>query len=201
MCVELRILYEIDDSYTASMTSKWDAFEYQPGVILNDQSASTDNLASTYTLVTPWRLSLGFTYFFGKKGFLSADTEWLNYGTTKYSGDTDYSADNLIINNTYRNTINIRIGGEFRLNNYRFRAGYSLMPDPFKTPQNDVDRTVSSFSTGFGYRATKFYVDLAIVYSFGNISYRPYQLAPPDDPLVNQQKKSTSVLLTIGIPF
>lgn len=193
--------WEIDDSYTSAMTSKWNAFEYQPGVILNNQEASTDNLASTYTLVTPWRLGLGFTYFFGKHGFVSTDVEWMNYGSSKYSGEGDYSGDNEIISDSYKSAFNLRAGGEYRLNKYRFRAGYSLMPDPYQTPQRNVNQAISSLSTGAGYRANKFYIDLAIIYSFGNTSYQPYRLDYALDPVVKQQRKSTSVMVTVGFPF
>lgn len=193
--------YEIDDNYSARMSTAWNNFEYEPGTFLNNEEAATDNLTSTYSLATPWRLSLGLTYFFQKRGFLSADAEWLNYSKTKYSGDEDYSGDNNQIQSLYKSTFNIRVGGEYRLNNYRFRAGYNLMPDPFQTPQNGVDRAISSYSVGAGYRTTKFYLDLAVVLSSGDNSYRPYQLYYPLDPLVTQTRKSTTVLITFGLPF
>ena len=183
------------------MSTAWNNFEYEPGTFLNNEEAATDNLTSTYSLATPWRLSLGLTYFFQKRGFLSADAEWLNYSKTKYSGDEDYSGDNNQIQSLYKSTFNIRVGGEYRLNNYRFRAGYNLMPDPFQTPQNGVDRAISSYSVGAGYRTTKFYLDLAVVLSSGDNSYRPYQLYYPLDPLVTQTRKSTTVLITFGLPF
>ncbi len=193
--------YEIDDNYNAKMTTAWNAFEYEPGKFLNNEEANTDNLTSTYSLVTPWRLSMGLTYFFQKKGFLSADAEWLNYSTTKFDGDQDYSGDNQQIKNLYKSTFNIRIGGEYRLKNYRFRAGYSFMPDPFQIPQNDVSRAISGYSAGGGYRTAKFYLDLAVVLNSGDTSYRPYQLNYPLDPLVTQNRKATTILVTVGFPF
>lgn len=193
--------YEVSDNYSATLTSSWNAFEYQPGKILNEESASTDNLSSTYSLITPWRMSLGLTYFFGKHGFLSTDVEWQNYNKAKYEGEDDYTIDNAEIKNRYKSTFNIRAGGEYRIHNYRLRAGYSLMPDPFQTKQNGIDRMISSITTGAGYRTTNFYVDLAVVFSSGDTSYRPYQLNYALDPLVTLTKKSTTLLITVGIPF
>ncbi len=193
--------YEVDDNYSAKMTTEWNSFEYLPGEFLTNEEASTDNLTSTYSLITPWRLSLGLTYFFQKKGFLSADAEWLNYSTTKYDGDEDYSGDNQQIKNLYKSTFNIRIGGEYRIKNYRIRAGYSLMADPFQTPQNGVGRAISGYSAGGGYRTAKFYVDLAVVLTSGDSSYRPYQLNYALDPLVAQTRKATTILVTVGFPF
>ena len=127
--------------------------------------------------------------------------EWLSYGKTKYDPENDYSFENTEIRNTYKSVVNIRIGGEYRLKNYRFRAGYSLMPDPFQSKQNGVDRAISAITTGAGYRAAKFYVDMAVVYSFGDTSYRPYKLNYALDPLVTQSKNTTTILFTVGIPF
>ncbi len=192
--------YEIDEAYSASMASAWNNFVYLPGDTLNDESAFTDNLTSTHSLSTPWRVSLGGTYFFQKKGFISADVEWLNYSSASYEGG-DFSANNDEIKSLYKSTFNIRIGGEYRLNNYRIRGGYSLMPDPFKSSQNGVNRSIASFSAGGGYRTAKFYVDLAVIYATGENSYRPYQLNYPLDPLVTYTRKSTTVMITVGFPF
>lgn len=192
---------EIDDNYSANMTSQWDSFVYLPGDTLTFEDASTDIVTSTYNISTPWRTSFGLAWFFGKQGFVTTDVEWINYSSARYSGDDDWSADNNEIAGLYKSTFNFRLGGEYRYNNYRFRAGYNFMPDPFKTPQNGVNREISSFSGGVGYRTAKFYVDLAYIHSSGDNSYRPYALNYPLDPLVKQTKKSDIFLVTVGFPF
>lgn len=188
--------YEIDDQYLASMSTAWNHFAYAPGDTLDNESASTDQVVSTYSLSTPWKISLGLAYFFGKSGFITTDVEWLNYSKARFDGD-DWSVENDDIGSLYRSVFNLRAGGEFRLNNYRFRAGYSYMPDPFKSPQNGVDRAIWSVTGGFGYRVTKFYVDVAYIYTSGTTSYSPY----PFSPLVSQKKTTPSILLTVGFPF
>jgi len=192
--------YEIDETYNATMASAWNNFIYQPGDTLNDQGASTDILTSTHSLTTPWRLSLGLAYFFQKKGFISADVDWLNYSKARFDGD-DFAANNNEIASLYKSTFNIRVGGEYRLNEFRFRGGYQLMADPFQTPQNGVSRSITSYSAGAGYRKEKFYVDMAVIFATGGNSYRPYQLNYPLDPLVTQTRKSTTVMITVGFPF
>ncbi len=189
--------FEIDDQYQASMSTSWNNFVYGPGDTLNNESASTDQVVSTYSLSTPWKIGLGLAYFFGKHGFLTTDVEWLNYSKTRFSGESDWSLDNDDIDLLYRSVFNLRAGGEYRLNNYRFRAGYSYMPDPFKSPQNSIDRAIWSITTGVGYRVNKFYVDIAYIYSSGTASYNPY----PFSPVVSQKKTTPSILLTVGFPF
>ncbi len=192
---------EINDNYSASMTSSWNSFEYQPGVILNNEEASTDNVTSSYSLGTPWKTSFGLAVFMEKHGFISADVEWINYSKTDYSGEDDWSADNDIISGLYKSAFNMRVGGEYRLDKVRFRAGYMYMPDPFVTPQNGINREVISFSGGAGYRTAKFYIDLAVMHGSGDNSYRPYTLNYPLDPVVRQTRKFTTVLVTVGLPF
>ena len=192
---------EINDNYSASMTTSWNNFEYQPGLILTDVEASTDNVTSTYNIGTPWKTNFGLAWFVEKYGFISVDAEWINYSKTKYSGEDDWSVDNETISGLYKSVFNLRVGGEYRLDKLRFRAGYMFMPDPFITPQNGVNREVISFSGGVGYRTAKFYVDLAVIHGSGDNSYRPYKLDYPLDPVVRQTLKFTTVLVTVGLPF
>ncbi len=196
--------YLITDNYNATMSSTWKNFQYEPGVVLNNEHFATDLVTSNYNLSTPWRFSGGATFFIQKRGLISADAEWLNYSSTNFSSTTtgvSYSGDNTKIKGLYKSTVNIRVGGEYRVNNYRFRAGYSMMPDPFQTQQNGVDRSLYSYSVGLGYRTSSFYVDMAVIYGQGNKSYRPYTVNTPTSPLVMLNNTSTSIMFTIGIPF
>jgi hypothetical protein len=195
--------YSITDNYSANMTTNWQNFEYTTGEFLNKEQASTDLINSNYNLNTPWRFSGGATFFIGKRGFISADAEFMKYSSTKFSSDNgdDYSADNNTIRGLYKSVVNLRIGGEYRYNNFRFRGGYSLMPDPFQTEQNGVDRALTSYSAGVGYRVAKFYADFAAIFAQGNNSYRPYTLYNAPSPLVTLANKSTTFMITIGFPF
>ncbi len=196
--------YLINDSYNASMQTTWNNFTYPAtGKVLNNEAANTDIVSSTYTLSSPWRVTGGATYFFQKNGFISADAEWVNYGATHFSSTTgdNWSADNQNIKDLYKSIINLRVGGEYRMKEYRFRAGYRLMPDPFQSAQNGVDRSLSSYTAGVGYRKTSFYIDMAVVYTTGSNSYRPYHLNSPYSPLVNLSGQATTVMFTVGFPF
>ncbi len=191
---------EIEEAYNANMSTVWDSTQYANGT--RDHYEYTDNVTTNYSISTPWKISSGVAYFFGKHGFITADVEWLSYGKTRYSSDDPYiNGSNDIINNTYQSTFNLRFGGEYRLNNFRLRAGYNFMPDPHRTSENNVNRDITSISGGLGYRTAKFYVDLAVISTRGNTSYRPYQAYYPQDPLVTQSKQSTQVMITVGLPF
>ena len=192
-------LYALNDSYSAAMSSDWRNFPYgTPN--LPAGPIATDQLLTSYSLNTPWRVSGGLTFFVLKHGFISADIDYIGYGSSHYSSQTngvDLSGDNADIKDAYRSLFNYRIGAEYRWKQFRLRGGYSLMPDQYKSVQNDVDSKIESFSGGVGYRATKFYIDLTAIFPQGNTWYKPYSIAPT----VTTQNKTTTVMVTVGFPF
>lgn len=196
--------YNITENWNASLASSWKNFEYLPDLFLNEENGRTDMLTTNYTLTTPSKLSAGASYFFGKHGLITADIERLNYGSTKYNSTTSgvsFTGDNADIKELYRAVTNIRVGGEFRLESWRFRAGYNLMPDPYITVQNEVKRSISSVSAGLGFRKSKYFIDLAYIYSLGKNTYRPYTINNVASPLYQYQQTSGNLVSTVGFTF
>lgn len=198
-------VYMLTDTYSASMETYWNNFDYfGDGKLLKDVSEQTDDVVSDYKLRVPGRLNFGATFFFQKHGFISGDVELVNYDAAKYTSTTSglsYDTENSSIKNLYNNVVNYRAGGEYRFGKFRARAGYSFMPDPFKTVQNGVNRKITSFTGGVGYKSTSFFVDLAVIFTSGNASYRPYRVNSPDSPLVTTLNKTTTAMLTVGFTF
>jgi long-subunit fatty acid transport protein len=198
-------LYNLTDSYRATVSTQWNNFDYfGDGNPINDVSEDSDEILVEYDLRTPGHLNIGGTFFFQKQGFISADVEFVNYSGAKYSSDLpdiSFSSDNENIKALYQSTLNYRVGGEYRFGKLRARAGFSHMPDPFKSEQNGINRKITTLSGGLGYRAEKFYVDLAVVYTQGDASYRPYRVNSVDSPLVTIKNKNTLAIVTLGFPF
>ncbi|ANQ51072.1 outer membrane protein transport protein [Flammeovirga yaeyamensis] len=154
------------------------------------RSARHEEIRTTYNMNTPWRASGGFSTFFGKKGFLTVDVEYVGYTAMKINKMKTYygpysdgfpdntEGDNEILNEEYRNTVNIRLGGEFRVNkNFNLRAGYAFYQDPQKEEYNlGVDKSKMLYSGGLGYRNKAFYIDMAVIYSQWKGLHSPYQL-------------------------
>lgn len=196
--------YELSDAYNAFMATSWNNFQFDANTLLNDEQFASDLLLSDYSLSTPWKINLGATVFIQKKGFLSLDVEKINYSNANYNSNTpglSLEADNAEIKSLYQNTFNIRLGGEYRYNAWRFRGGFAYLPEAFKATQNGIDQSVQRLTGGLGYRASRFYVDLAVVHTTGDTPYRPFTVNSPTSPLVTQDQKSTNVLLTVGFPF
>lgn len=197
--------YMITDIYRASMSTRWNNFDYfGDGDVLRDESEETDELISEYNLRTPAHLTIGASLFLQKHGFLTADVEVVNYAGAHYSSvisGIPFDTDNENIAALYQQTINYRLGGEFRLDQFRFRAGFSYLPDPFKSEQNGIARDITSYTGGLGYRGKKFYADFALIFTQGNNSYRPYRVNSPDSPLVTLENNTTLGMITLGFPF
>lgn len=199
-------LYSITDVYSAFMATNWNNFDYygDGSEILTSESEQTDEFVSEYSLRTPGKLSAGAAVFISNKGFISADVDVINYSAARYSSGLSgisFDGDNDNIKDSYQTTTNFRLGGEFRLDKLRFRAGGSYMPDPFRTEQNNSSREITSVSGGVGYRTQKFYIDFALVFSKGANTYRPYRINSPDSPLVTMDNTTSFGMVTLGFPF
>jgi long-subunit fatty acid transport protein len=196
--------YSLTDSYNARMNTSWNNFEYQPGEFINDEESATDVVISEYVLRTPGRLNVGATFFAGKNGFITADFERVNYAGANYRSNTfdvSYESDNDRISGLYKSVMNIRVGGEFRMKQFRFRGGYQLMPDPFVSEQNGVNRSWQTVSAGVGYRQKNFFIDVTGLMGTGSNSYRPYRVNSPNAPLLVYDERATQVIVTVGWPF
>jgi hypothetical protein len=204
----LPTLYQLTDIYSATMNVGWNNFDYYGNgsklLTPSDGYQYTNTVEAQYELRTPGKLNLGVTAFIQKKGLISADVEMVDYGAAKYSTVTQglsYSQENEGIKATYKSSVNFRVGGEYRLKDYRLRAGYSFMPDPYNSVQNGVNNAISSVTGGAGYRGQKFYIDLAAIFSAGDTSYRPYSVPTSTSPVVTTRNKNTTLMMTLGIPF
>ncbi len=205
--------YTVSDNYQASLSSTWNNYKYftSPNdptqfVTLNKiDPQTTDEVLVNYSLNTPWRLNAGATFLIKKHGLITFEVEHLNYGKTSYNSATDgfsFDGDNQEIQSSYKSTFNFRGGGEYRLNNLRFRLGYNFMGDPYQSTRGG-DRSISSFSGGAGYRTKTFYLDLTAISIIGNTLYSPYSYGIPTAvaPVVKTANNNLQVMVTLGFPF
>jgi len=165
-----------------------------------------------YSLTTPFRSSLGATYFIGggKVGFITATADYVGYGGLRVSTNV-YDAQNnslfksdvkQVVQSTYNNVINLRAGAEFRAGLLRIRGGVAYLPDPYQEAYRDLDRSKLLVSAGLGVRSTKFFADVSGTYNTFQSSYTPYTLPSTSDyasALITN--KLTNITLTVGTFF
>lgn len=196
--------YRFNEEYEASMVNQFDNFYFEPeDIVLGREESSTPIILGTYNLNTPMRFSGGATFFIGKNGFITADVDYLNYSRSRLnSRDFNPNDDNQEIRRLYGQTINYRIGGEYRLDIFRFRAGYGLYGDPFRS--STFSRSTQQFSGGVGVRFEKFYVDLALMSMRFDQLYNPYSVIENGQeigPIVEIRNNITNGMLTVGFNF
>ena len=161
-----------------------------------------------YTFKTPWRFIGNAGVLIARKGFISAEIEYVNFKsaefdlTTNSDSPEDRAYQDLLnddIASEFGSGVNIRIGGEYVLaEKFRLRAGYKLENTAFA---ND-DTTIGTASVGLGYRGNAVFVDVAYTRSSVDETFAPYTLANGDFPqLVDIESTNGNVYLTLGFRF
>lgn len=132
----------------------------------------------SYSMLTPWRANASVAFIFGNYGMITADYEYVDYRTIRLSAyDYDYRPYNQSIRNTFESTMNLRLGTEWRYQNYCFRAGYAFYGSPYGIIPSDGIYNYhnrNAFSAGIGYTKHLFTIDLAYVYTIQNQEYNLY---------------------------
>ncbi|NNE29698.1 MAG: hypothetical protein HKN16_08675 [Saprospiraceae bacterium] len=172
-----------------------------------EEEASSPDGTFDYGLTTPWRAIGSAAFIVGKKGFVTGEVEYLDYSTAKFnftrnsssSGDASYEREvNDEILNDFGSAVNLRLGGEIVLSDWRARAGIGLIGKP-KIDDDSIDL---HYSVGFGYRGNGFYFDMAYRLFQYQQEYRPYNLVDDDlEPLVEVEGLNNQILTTVGFRF
>ncbi len=123
------------------------------------------NIFPEYRLSTPASATGSIAVLFEQHGLISLDYTYKDYSTIKLNSDegVDFSDVNNDINTNLQGSSTIRIGTEWRNENWSFRGGLSYEESPYK---NDIflgDKT--GFSAGIGYDFGKYKFDVAYDYT------------------------------------
>ncbi len=197
--------FAMDEQYDASLLSNYDNYYFEEeDIFLGRLEEFTDVFLNRYNLNTPLKLGAGASFFIGKKGFISADVDWVDYSAASLSTrDFNIGPDNEAIKSTYTSTINFRLGGEAKLGQFSLRGGYGLYGDPIAN--SDYDRSTQQISGGFGYRIKNFSIDLAVVNQSLSTLYRSYQVLDNAGnnigPITEVKNSITSGYLTFSFGF
>ena len=157
-------IYNLTDSWRTETYSYLDFGSYEYNVPTSYFS---------YSLKTPWRANGSAAFIFGNFGMITADYEYVDYSTTRLSDfEYDYKEYNKFITDTFKPTMNIRLGTEWRYQNMCFRGGYSFYGSPYGIKDKDYRR--NALSCGIGYTQHFLTIDFAYVYTLQNHNYNLY---------------------------
>lgn len=199
--------YNLSDIYNNSLTANTETFKSS----LTPQPSDTNPITTIdapenrfdYALTTPWRAIVSATGILGKYGFITADYEYVDYHSIRYSFDNQYAVEeslrNNVIKSTYKAASNFRIGAEARvLDNFSVRAGFGYYGSPYKNSSSNTN--LINLSLGLGYRFGNFFTDLAFVHSVYDQYESPYALPYTNVvvPTATLNNKLNNVAMTIG---
>lgn len=197
--VETPSLFALEESFEQFVTSTYTSnyvIDEAAGKSKESGAASKDPFQ--FTVLTPMRARGGATVFLGKLGFITADVEFVDYGSASLSAvGTSLSGDNAAIESNYKSVFNYSVGGEFRHEQFYGRLGYSFQDDPLKKPVPGVNREVHYFSAGAGFRRKHFFLDLAVVGGRTQSEWNRYE----GGAFATVQNNETRMVLTGGVRF
>ncbi|MCU0341743.1 MAG: outer membrane protein transport protein [Spirosomaceae bacterium] len=175
---------------------------------LGDTQLTIEPFDFEYSMRSPMRASGGATFFFGKKGFITASAEYVGFKGMRISSPDapDLRNDNRrLIQTSFNNVVNLRAGGEARIQNIRVRAGVAYLPNPYSQNFNvegRLDRSKFQFSGGVGYRNERFFLDVSGTYLQTKDAFAPYQLNDANNFFSAQlNANSINAVATVGFFF
>jgi hypothetical protein len=190
--------FGMTDRYSNTFTYRFtDGSGPGGGEVFESPEGSAD-----YRLRTPWRAIASSAIVIKKFGFVSADVEWVDYGANSYNLDADAPNTetaqterdlNNGIQRAFKQTMNVRLGAEMAIQNFRLRGGFNLLGKP----RASDDGFNTSFSMGAGIRGEAFYLDLGYRRFLGKGIVQPYF----DAPVTATENTNSDVLLTLGFKF
>ena len=158
---------------------------YYADLAITDTDYSYDLYYSEYDRNSNSRLVASAGFVVGKSLALNADYTLHMNGSTQFKPSQYFTSTNTFLDNSYKSSSEVRLGGEYRLDNFRLRAGYNYVQTPFDDISLNADigtgsaatqnfseivrGDINRFSFGAGYDFGGFYLDAA--YQFQNQSY------------------------------
>jgi len=169
------------------------------GFILQTLDPQIINVFPEYKLQTPSKLTGSLALILDKKGLISFDYSRKDYGSTKFTPESDSynSAQNTSISNNLKIANTYRIGGEIRHENFSFRGGYKLEESPYNDTSFYGDLTGYSFGIGYNFGNSK--LDLAYENSKRTIKHQLYNVGLTSTTSIDAEKSNVTLTLSMNL--
>jgi hypothetical protein len=221
LAVHSPTMYGLKDTYDASLTA--DVEEYVPyadkpnykphTTTVNVSTLNSGQTASyKYDMVNPWKVIASASYVISEvedvkmqKGFITADIEYVNYKSNKYStseenGDNSiYDGVNQAIKDYYKGAFNFRVGGEVKFTTIMARLGFAYYGNPYK--DSELKARKMFISGGLGYRNKGMFIDLTYVLGLNQDVNFPYRLPDKANTFALVKGTGGNIAATVGFKF
>lgn len=195
--------YSLTDTWNANMTTY---FTPASGLDASYDYQSPDGRFD-YRLTTPGKVIGSAAIIVGKHGVISADYEYVDFSTANLRSEggagtgNDYSFvnENQQISNQFIEASNLKVGTEWRLNPFSIRAGYALHSDPYREDATVSDGARTTYSLGFGFRESGYFIDLAYTLSTWGADYYLYDPSKVEAATIDNS--FSQVTFTLGFRY
>jgi hypothetical protein len=178
--------------------------QWYSSITANYDNASWNNTQTSplgdyyYHLMTPFRAIGSLAFIIGNFGLVSAEYEYVNYSQGRLNApDYSFTDVNNEVKASFQSWGNVRVGTEWRISDFRLRAGAGYYSNPYTGSGLDGSRFI--LSGGVGYRIKHFYTDVTYQYAQTGEDYYLYNyqgMVPSKNTL-----STHTVLTTIGFRF
>lgn len=155
--VKLNEMVRLGGSY---QSPAWYRLEDDTSQRINSDLADADinfidfniiNVFERYTIKTPGKITGSLGLIFGKEGLLSFDYGYQDMSQAKLRPTTDpsFASENNFISTELGMVSSFRVGGEYRIEQLSFRAGYRYEQSPYEDGNTIGD--LNGYSAGLGY--------------------------------------------------
>ncbi len=163
---------------------------------LVDVDPNVINIYAPYDLRSPSSVTGSIAYIFGTKGLLSVDYSSRDYASLQFSPENNetFSANNAEIQDQLDRAATLRIGGEYRINNFTLRGGYRFVESPYQNKVIADD--FNGYSAGLGYTWGSTTLDISYDYADRDYSQQLFSTGLTNRASVNNERNN--VVLTLG---
>lgn len=154
----LGMLFEMSPNVSAAVTvdapTQYNIEEDYTQRTIDGTSDDTDVGYYEYDLSHPFIFNAGLA-FRSRTFLVEGNLGYADWSQMEYGGDQNRISDNLALQNSYKEVVNLRLGAEAILPQYGLvlRAGFKHDPLPFSKvfPTNQIEKNRNSFSFGLSY--------------------------------------------------
>lgn len=207
----------LKDEHSASLSTNLETPSGQPEVFTAHSNTFTNGSegVARYIQRNAWRAILSGSYVFREeedvrrqKGFVSADIEYVNHRSGRFSSDAEeptdddkayYKALNNVIKDIYKGAFNFRVGGELKFNVLMARLGFGYYGNPYKDMGFKANKLL--LSGGLGYRHKGMFIDVTYAYHIYKDADFPYRLEERLNTYASTKQKMGGLVASIGWKF
>ncbi len=198
--VRIGLAYESPTWYSVNeqTSQRLDTYsiEFDENVAVNPNVV---NIYPEYNLKTPGKLTGSLALILGAQGLISFDYSYKDYANTEFrpTNAPEFMFQNDQISENLQAVSTMRLGGEYRIQNWSLRGGYRLEGSPYK---NEVTiGELNAYSLGLGYNFGNIKLDLAYENATRTDNPQLYQVGLINTAGIQRDLSSVILSLSFGI--